>query len=117
MHPIHEHAQVLTRRHFFGTATKLRVGPAALAPLSGASVRADATPAWLLGAPRAKRAIYLFMNGGPSQLDLWDHKPSLADKYDQNLPASVRGNQRLTLMTANNERFPIAPSAFQFSRQ
>jgi hypothetical protein len=64
--------------------------------------------------PRARRIIYLFMHGGPSQIDLLDHKPELARRAGTELPDSVRGNQRLTGMTANQSSFPIAPSVFRF---
>ncbi|HEX6274710.1 MAG TPA: DUF1501 domain-containing protein [Polyangiaceae bacterium] len=65
--------------------------------------------------PKAKRAIWLFMAGAPSQLDLFDYKPELADRYDQDLPESVRQGQRLA-QAAYQTRFPIAPSRFAFSR-
>jgi hypothetical protein len=68
-------------------------------------------------APRAKRAIYLFMSGAPPQMDLWDYKPRLAEMYDQDLPDSVRGSQALTGMTAGQSRFPIAPSYWKFSQR
>jgi len=68
-------------------------------------------------APRAKRAIYLFMSGAPPQMDLWDYKPGLAALYDKDLPDSVRGTQALTGMTAGQARFPIAPSHWGFTRQ
>ena len=67
-------------------------------------------------APRAKRVIYLFMAGAPSQMDLFDHKPELARLYNTDLPPSIRKGQRLTSMTANQARFPIAPSTFSFAR-
>src|SRR5262249_55743269 len=67
--------------------------------------------------PTAKRAIYLFMSGAPSQVDLWDYKPNLTNQYDKDLPDSVRGSQALTGMTAGQARFPIAPSHWGFSRQ
>ena len=66
-------------------------------------------------APRAKRAIWLFMAGGPSQLDLFDHKPTLVDRYDQDLPDSVRQGQVLA-QAAGQARLPIAPTRFAFSR-
>ena len=68
-------------------------------------------------APKAKRAIYLFMSGAPSQMDLWDYKPTLATQFDKDLPDSIRGNQALTGMTAGQARFPIAPSHWQFAQQ
>jgi len=67
-------------------------------------------------APKAKRLIYLFMNGGPSQIDLLDHKPNLSKIYDTDLPDSIRMGQRLTTMTSGQARFPIAPSAYQFKQ-
>jgi hypothetical protein len=66
--------------------------------------------------PRAKRAIYLFMAGGPPHLDLWDHKPALAGRFDQDLPASIRGNQVLTGMTSGQARLPVAPSQYRFAQ-
>ncbi len=67
-------------------------------------------------APRAKRVIYLFMHGGPSQLDLFDHKPKLKDLHGQELPASVRGDQRLTGMTSGQKSLPVTSSRFRFAR-
>ncbi len=67
-------------------------------------------------APRAKRVIYLFQNGAPSQLDLFDYKPMLEKMHGQDLPASIRMGQRLTGMTANQARFPLAGSQFKFSQ-
>jgi Protein of unknown function (DUF1501) len=65
---------------------------------------------------KAKRAIWLFMSGGPSQLDTFDYKPGLADRFNQDLPPSVRGDQRLSTMTSSQARFPIAPSVFKFAQ-
>ena len=65
---------------------------------------------------KVKRAIWLFMGGAPSQIDLFDHKPGLAALYNQELPPSVRGTQRLTGMTAGQARLPIAPSRFPFAQ-
>jgi hypothetical protein len=65
---------------------------------------------------RARRVIWLFMAGAPSQLDLLDHKPGLAARYDQDLPDSVRNGQRLTGMSAGQARFPVAPSLFTFAQ-
>jgi len=67
-------------------------------------------------APRAKRLIYLFMNGGPSQMDLLDYKPGLGKIFDTELPDSIRMGQRLTTMTSGQARFPIAPSIYQFKQ-
>jgi hypothetical protein len=67
-------------------------------------------------APKAKRIIYLFQNGAPSQLDLFDHKPLLNKMQGEDLPASIRNGQRLTGMTANQTKFPLAGSIFQFGQ-
>ena len=56
------------------------------------------------------------MAGGPSQIDLFDYKPALADMFDSDLPGSVRMGQRVTNMTAGQTRFPIVPSMFQFAQ-
>ncbi|MCP4937715.1 MAG: DUF1501 domain-containing protein, partial [Phycisphaeraceae bacterium] len=67
-------------------------------------------------APRAKRIIYLFQSGGPSQLDLFDHKPALQDRNGQELPDSVRQGQRLTGMSGNQASLPMAGAQFKFER-
>ena len=110
-----------TRRHFFGR-TATGIGTAALASLVNPQLFGD-QPTTQLGAmgathfaPRAKRVIYLFMSGAPSQLDMWDYKPQLQDWYDKDLPDSVRNGQRITTMTSGQKRFPIAPSTMKFSQ-
>ncbi|GAO43404.1 DUF1501 domain-containing protein [Flavihumibacter petaseus] len=67
-------------------------------------------------APKAKRIIYLFQNGAPSQLDLFDYKPLLSERFGQDLPASIRMGQRLTGMTSDQKKFPLAGSYFNFSQ-
>jgi hypothetical protein len=67
-------------------------------------------------APKAKRIIYLFQSGGPSQLELFDQKPGLEKYRGQNLPDSVRKGQRLTGMTAFQSSFPTAPSIYKFTQ-
>ena len=66
--------------------------------------------------PRVRRVIYLFQSGGPSQLDLFDHKPLLRTMNGEELPASVRMGQRLTGMTAFQKSLPMAGSQFEFAR-
>ena len=66
--------------------------------------------------PRAKRVIYLFQSGGPSQIDLFDYKPQLSSQRGAELPASVRMGQRITTMTAGQDRLPVAPSLFNFDQ-
>jgi Protein of unknown function (DUF1501) len=67
-------------------------------------------------APKARRIIWLTQAGAPSQIDLFDYKPGLAEFFDKDLPDSVRDGQRLTGMTSGQKRFPIAPSVFQFKQ-
>ncbi|MSR54542.1 MAG: DUF1501 domain-containing protein [Gemmataceae bacterium] len=66
--------------------------------------------------PTAKRVIYLFQSGAPSQLDLFDHKPKLKDLFAKELPDSIRRGQRLTGMTAKQESFPVAPTKYKFAQ-
>jgi hypothetical protein len=125
-----EWATLQTRRHFLGRTGKV-MGWAAIASLLGdRALRGDTHPATTGQpgsqskdglrlphfAPKAKRAIYLFMSGGPSQVDLLDYKPHLMDLYDKDIPDSVRGAQQLTGMTAGQARFPIAPARWGFKR-
>ena len=67
--------------------------------------------------PKAKRVIYLFMSGGPSQLETFDYKPLLNERNGQELPESVRMGQRLTGMTGNQAQLPLAGSIFKFRQQ
>ncbi len=66
--------------------------------------------------PKVKRVIYLFQSGAPSQLELFDYKPKLKELFGQELPASVRGNQRVTGMTSNQRSFPLAMGDFTFKQ-
>jgi uncharacterized protein (DUF1501 family) len=122
VHPHEELRQTLTRRHFFGRATTgVGIGAAALASLlqergaAGAAAIPGVIPRPHVP-PRAQRVIYLFMHGGPSQMDLFDAKPQLHDRHGEDLPASIRMGQRLTTMSSNQKTLPVAPSPFRFSR-
>ncbi|MDP7013254.1 MAG: DUF1501 domain-containing protein, partial [Verrucomicrobiota bacterium] len=66
-------------------------------------------------APKAKRVIYLFQSGGPSQLDLYDPKPTLIEKHGTELPDEIRQGQRLTAMSGNQASLPLAGSPFKFA--
>ncbi len=66
-------------------------------------------------APTAKRVIFLFQSGGPSQLDLFDHKPLLNERHGTELPEEVRQGQRLTAMSGNQSSLPLAGSPFEFN--
>ena len=116
MDPFEETRLNITRRHFFARSSK-GIGVAALASLlSGDSKAADGLPGLPHFPPKAKRVIYLFQHGAPSQLDLFDYKPALEKQRGADLPDSVRQGQRLTGMTAFQSKFPTAPSIFKFSR-
>ncbi|MCA9083907.1 MAG: DUF1501 domain-containing protein [Planctomycetaceae bacterium] len=119
MNPIRTHMLEETRRHFFARGA-LGLGTAALATLdseSVASAAATEVPAALQHfAPKARRAVWLFMAGAPCQQDTFDYKPVMNDWFDKDLPESVRNGQRLTTMTSGQKRFPIAPSKFKFTQ-
>ncbi|REJ96882.1 MAG: DUF1501 domain-containing protein [Planctomycetota bacterium] len=105
--------ETIARRHFFRrSATGL--GVAALGSLLGG----EAAPgAKCSHAPaRAKRVIYLFQSGAPAQMDLFDYKPRTLQEFGKELPESVRGDQRLTGMTANQDKLCVAPSMYKFDR-
>lgn len=116
----------LTRRSFLqrcglglgGVAlSRLLAGEALAVPRPQAAANPYAgLPAFPNFRPRARRVIYLFMSGGPSQMDLFDYKPELNRRHGQELPASVRMGQRLTGMSANQASLPLAGSAFKFAQ-
>lgn len=124
MDPFWENRFLDTRRQFFGRAAS-GIGVAALASLIDPRLLAGgididrATPRRPLlphFAPTAKRVIYLFQSGAPSQLDLFDYKPRMTARFDEDLPESIRMGQRLTTMTSGQDRFPVAPSIFRFKQ-
>lgn len=112
---INESIRLETRRQFFGKSAA-GLGGAALSWLLGKDASAAVPRGAFRFAPKARRAIYLFMSGAPSQVDLWDPKPEMQKWFDRDLPDSVRDGQRLTTMTSKQDRFPIAPSIYQFDR-
>ncbi len=127
MNPAHDYLNHLSRRQFFAGAGLAMGGVAMnlLAPrLRAAAIRQNPLEARvhppLAGfphfAPTAKRIIYLHMNGGPSQLDTFDYKPALQERFDQDLPESIRQGQRITTMTSGQTRFPVAPGIFKFAQ-
>ncbi len=117
--PFFEHRLNINRRYFLG---KLSVGLGSLA-LGSLLVKdlfttTDEAASLPLGiphfAPKAKRVIYLFQNGAPSQLETFDYKPLLTTMFGKELPESIRNGQRLTGMTSNQKSFPLVGSAFPF---
>jgi hypothetical protein len=116
MDPVQERNLLLTRRSFFSLAAT-GLGMAALTTLFAEdSDAAGGLPDLPHFPPKAKRVIYLFQHGAPSQLDLFDYKPKLQAQRGSDLPESVRMGQRLTGMTAYQANFPTAPSIFAFAR-
>ena len=119
MNPIEQRKQLLTRRSFLGLSSTC-LGAAALNSLLNESAIGQNSGAPLSRmphfAPKAKRVIYLFQSGGPSQHELWDYKPKLMDMVGNDLPPSVRGNQRVTAMTSGQLSFPIVPSLYNFDQ-
>ena len=128
---INDHYYNMNRRAFL-SKTSLGLGTAALASLLGLSffrkseggiLQAENGGGGIKGildaphfAPKAKRVIYLFQSGGPSQLELFDYKPLLNQRRGEDLPDSVRNGQRLTGMTSGQESFPLVGSNFGFSQ-
>src|SRR3712207_3368642 len=117
-----EHGFNFNRRHFLSKLS-LGLGSVALGSLlipdlfKGSGLEDSGLNAGIPHfAPRAKRVIYLFQNGAPSQLESFDYKPKLREMNGKELPTSVRGNQRLTGMTANQDSFPLAGSFIDFKQ-
>jgi hypothetical protein len=121
--PYSKYARHLSRRQFLhGTGTGLGMmalgqllnqDALAAAPDQGAALGLPGLPHF---APRAKRIIYLFQGGGPSQMESFDYKPALETWNGKDLPDSVRNGQRLTAMSATQASFPLVPSMFKFAQ-
>lgn len=123
MDPLEQHLRNITRRQFFGKSSKglaAGMGISALASILNPKQVLGSVSGGALGAthlaPKAKRVIYLHQMGAPSQLDLFDYKPNLQARYNEDLPDSIRNGQRITGMTSGQSRLPIAPSIFKFNR-
>jgi hypothetical protein len=118
-----DHLLTFNRRRFFSKLS-LGLGSAALGSLlipdlfgkGSDSDDADFIPGTPHFAPKAKRVIYLFQNGAPSQLETFDYKPKLRELFGQDLPPSVRGGQRLTGFTATQTSLPLAGSFVDFKQ-
>ncbi|GAA0881174.1 DUF1501 domain-containing protein [Algoriphagus jejuensis] len=123
-HPEFQKLEKTIGRREFLTKTSLGMGALALGSLLKADKLLAATPSNGIGGlpglphfvPKAKRVVYLFQSGGPSQFETFDYKPSLDNMFGKDLPASIRGEQRLTGMSANQSSLPIAPSMFKFQQ-
>jgi hypothetical protein len=99
----------MTRRFFTGLAIT--------SALQAAGREQSGLPGLPHFAPKAKRVIYLFQSGGPSQIELFDHKPRLVEFQGTDLPESVRNGQRLTGMSASQATFPVVPSKFALAQR
>ncbi|HEX3725124.1 MAG TPA: DUF1501 domain-containing protein, partial [Pirellulales bacterium] len=114
----------VTRRTLLGRSAR-GLGGLALASLINGGLHAETTPLGLAThgalpslhfAPKAKRVIYLFMSGAPSHIDLFDNKPKLKELTGQELPKSVRGDQRITGMTSGQSKLLMVGPAYDFKR-
>ena len=119
-----EHLMTFNRRRFFSKLS-WGLGSAALGSLlipdlfknsSATDSGTDPVPGIPHFAPKAKRVIYLFQNGAPSQIETFDYKPKLREMMGQDLPPSVRGGQRLTGFTANQASLPLVGSFVDFKQ-
>ncbi len=112
-----------TRRMFLENAT-LGLGAMALGTLASSDLHAQSKGRNSIGglvglphfAPKAKRIIYLFQSGGPSQMDLFDYKPKLAERFGEEVPKSIYPDERKTTMTSGQKSFPVAPTTMRFAR-
>src|SRR5436309_3665590 len=122
MDPIRERQLLLTRRHFFGRmATGIGVAalgsllnPALFEALAEETGKSKGLPGLPHFTPKARRVIYLFMAGGPSQMELLDYKPSLEKLHETELPDSIRMGQRITTMTSGQKSLPVVKSIYKF---
>jgi len=118
-----EHGLNMNRRRFLSRLS-LGLGTVALGSLLvpgifsgwGEGSEEEMIPGLPHFAPKAKRVIYLFQNGAPSQLESFDYKPKLREMMGQELPASIRMGQRLTGMTAGQSSFPLVGSRYEFAQ-
>lgn len=112
-------AQEFNRRLFL-RRSGIGLGAAAISMLNGnlshASSLRNQIDAKSNFSGKAKRVIYLFQSGAPSQFETLDYKPQLVDKRGEELPDSIRQGQRLTGMTSSQTKFPVAPSIFKFAK-
>jgi hypothetical protein len=110
MSPLQQNQLHLTRRHFFGRqATGIGVGALAALMQKDGMATAPAVGGLPHYAAKAKRVIYLFMNGAPPHLDMFDYKPQLERWRGKEIPASVHGNKRQSTMTQGKGK-PVLPA-------
>jgi hypothetical protein len=124
MNPLHEASALYTRRQFFGRSA-MGIGTAALASLLGRDAwgaiqpgrqPVPGLPALPHFAPKAKRVIYLFQNGAPSHVDLFDYKPKLREWHGRQIPDEVVGGKRFSTMTGNQTARPVLGEITKFAQ-
>src|SRR5690349_7934185 len=127
MNPLTDNRRHITRRALLGR-TATGIGTAALAYLLGGDMLRAATPTTgpvaatggLPGFPnfaaKAKRVIYLFQNGAPSHVDLFDYKPKLREWQGKEIPPEIQGGKRLSTMTSGQKAKPVLPEITKFAR-
>ena len=119
-----EQAKNLHHRRYFLNRMSTSLGSLGLASLLGQEALARRSNQEAVGGlknlphhkPKAKRVIYLFQSGGPAQMDLYDYKPQLAERFGEEVPKSVYPDDRKTTMSNAQASFPVAPSIFKFSQ-
>ena len=119
-----EQAKNLHHRRYFLNRMSTSLGSLGLASLLGQEALARRSTQEAVGGlknlphhkPKAKRVIYLFQSGGPAQMDLYDYKPQLAERFGEEVPKSVYPDDRKTTMSNAQASFPVAPSIFKFSQ-
>ncbi len=115
LNPLLSLQDCLNRRTFFKGASSV-MSSMAMNSLLPTNLQADGIKVAPDILPKAKRVIYLFQSGAPSQIDLFDNKPAMISRKNEDLPDSIRKGQRLTTMTSGQSKFPIAPSIFKFNK-
>ena len=124
MNPLTDNRRHITRRALFGR-TAVGIGTAALASLLDRDLTAATSPAGLLSpglpglphlAPKAKRVIYLFQNGAPTHVDLFDYKPKLTEWHGKEIPAEIIGGKRFSTMTGGQKSKPCLGPISHFDR-
>src|SRR5437660_7900302 len=126
MNPLTDNRRHITRRALLGR-TATGIGTAALAYLLGGEILSAApttSPVAAMGglpgfpnfAPKAKRVIYLFQNGAPSHVDLFDYKPKLREWHGKEIPPEIQGGKRLSTMTSGQKARPVLAEITKFAQ-
>ncbi len=122
---MHQLRQTVQNRRAFLGGSAVSLGTIALGELESHAMTGPDEEPILQGAlaslphhpPKVKRVIYLFQSGGPAQMDLFDYKPKLVERFGEEVPTSIYPDERKTTMTSGQESFPVAPSSLIFSKR